>query len=460
MLSGGSVGFDTIKAVVLKPNCLQCHAGASSSKGIDLSTYAAVMSNPSGLVVPGHASHSLFYLALTGNGTTPMPKDGSPLAPSLVNLVGDWIDAGAPEFAKNPTTLPSGLPVIDLDPTQKMGFKEITQGIINKYGCISCHKGKTAAHRIDLSSYAALLAKPYLVIPKDALDSNIFRCTQPGADPQMPKTGDGFSKKPLTLTDMQALANWINDGAPEFANGAPAPEPTYSAFPLGVSPTGAPLRSYVKDVAPILQANCVSCHGGAKPADGKDFSSYAGLMAAADDQGLVVTPGKAQFSQLYETLFAGNTAGFALMPARPKPSPSATPLPPTPLSDDDRQIIADWINQGAVEIVSSTPILRSYTKDIAPFLQTNCIRCHSGGPDKAADGKDYTTYQNLMATTDDNGPIVVPKSGKTSQFYQTLRIDNTYGYKLMPRDTIVQLPDSTLQMIEDWIDQGAVENLP
>ena len=48
-------------------------------------------------------------------------------------------------------------------------------------------------------------------------------------------------------------------------------------------PPPPPALTYANDIKPILDQNCIGCHGGPSPAAGRDFSTYAGVMT-------VVTP--------------------------------------------------------------------------------------------------------------------------------------------------------------------------
>ncbi len=59
---------------------------------------------------------------------------------------------------------------------------------------------------------------------------------------------------------------------------------TSSAAPS--SPTSSTGLTYVKDIAPILNSDCITCHNASRRTAGLDLSSYAGVMQ-------VVTPGNA-----------------------------------------------------------------------------------------------------------------------------------------------------------------------
>lgn len=88
--------------------------------------------------------------------------------------------------------------------------------------------------------------------------------------------------------------------------------------------------SYTNDVLPILESRCISCHGGEQTRQGLDMKTYASLMAGSLN-GPVVTPGDAGGSVLVQQLLNGKM---------PKRGPKLTP--------DQVQVIADWINSGAL----------------------------------------------------------------------------------------------------------------
>ncbi len=52
------------------------------------------------------------------------------------------------------------------------------------------------------------------------------------------------------------------------------------------SPTSSTSLTYVKDIAPILNSDCIPCHNSGRRTAGVDLSSYGGVMQ-------VVTPGNA-----------------------------------------------------------------------------------------------------------------------------------------------------------------------
>jgi hypothetical protein len=80
----------------------------------------------------------------------------------------------------------------------------------------------------------------------------------------------------------------------------------------------------------------------------------------------------------------------------------------------------------------------SFSNDIMPILQANCIGCHDQG--NASGGYDFSTYTSVSANSN-----AILNSMKAN------------GYQLMPIGGPA-LPDSTIQKITCWIEQGKLDN--
>lgn len=103
-----------------------------------------------------------------------------------------------------------------------------------------------------------------------------------------------------------------------------------SAAPVALPPhTPSASVSFSKDVAPILQEKCVSCHGGEKTSKGLDLKTYTSLMTGSQN-GAVVVSGDAAKSVLIQALQSGK------MPRRGGPLPA-----------DQILLLMDWVNAGA-----------------------------------------------------------------------------------------------------------------
>ena len=88
--------------------------------------------------------------------------------------------------------------------------------------------------------------------------------------------------------------------------------------------------SYAADVKPIFDAKCIKCHGVESTKEGLDMQTYENVMAGSRN-GSVITPGNADDSELVRLIVRGK------MPNRGQK-----------LSDEEIQLITDWVNQGAL----------------------------------------------------------------------------------------------------------------
>jgi hypothetical protein len=88
--------------------------------------------------------------------------------------------------------------------------------------------------------------------------------------------------------------------------------------------------SYTKDIAPILEASCVKCHGVEKVSRGLDLTTYDKAMAGSV-KGPVITAGDAENSLLYKLLVQGKM-----------------PKQGAKLTQAQIETIKAWIAQGAL----------------------------------------------------------------------------------------------------------------
>jgi mono/diheme cytochrome c family protein len=102
--------------------------------------------------------------------------------------------------------------------------------------------------------------------------------------------------------------------------------------------TGEGTVSYARDVQPILQANCLSCHqqgGAGYEASGFSMASYDELMKGTNGGPMII---------------AGDSAGsnlIVLMEGRADPSISMPHGSADPVGKADIDTIRRWIDQGA-----------------------------------------------------------------------------------------------------------------
>jgi len=124
------------------------------------------------------------------------------------------------------------------------------------------------------------------------------------------------------------------------------------AVQLTLPPERRRTVDFRRDLMPIIERRCLSCHaeGGAAPRlDGGMARAYESLLAPSDEPGSwrYVSPGQARKSPLIWHLFGRNTArpwdGDAVAAAaRPVPEPGSG------LTDLERRLFVEWIDLGAL----------------------------------------------------------------------------------------------------------------
>lgn len=106
--------------------------------------------------------------------------------------------------------------------------------------------------------------------------------------------------------------------------------------------------SFAEDVQPIFERECLECHdrsGEGIVASGFGVNDYASVMKGTN-LGPVIIPGSSISSTLY-LVVAQKTAPEIQMP--PHDPQSLAEGRGKPLSDDELEIIAAWIDQGALD---------------------------------------------------------------------------------------------------------------
>jgi uncharacterized membrane protein len=182
---------------------------------------------------------------------------------------------------------------------------------------------------------------------------------------------------------------------------------------------------FVNDIQPILNSSCAysGCHDAASQQDGVDLSSYSRIMATAD-----VRPGNPDGSDLYEVLEDGE------MP----------PAPNNPLSNEQKQMIYNWIKQGALnnQCISDCDTSNvTFSKNIITITDSYCKGCHSGASPDA--GISITNFAEIQTLAADGRLLGV--------------IEHKQGYSPMPKNQN-QLSDCQIETIKIWINDGMPNN--
>ncbi len=181
-------------------------------------------------------------------------------------------------------------------------------------------------------------------------------------------------------------------------------------------------------VLPLLISSCAKsgCHDAASHQDGVELTSYEKIMATAD-----VDPGDPNGSDLYEVLNEDD-------PDKVMPRP-----PNNPLTAAEKQLIRNWILQGAKNNACNDCDTATITWSgaVLPIINTHCKGCHN--PAFLSAGLDLTSYANVRTI------------GLNGKFEGV--VNHLPGYPAMPRGA-AKLDDCKITQIQKWIDAGAQNN--
>lgn len=207
--------------------------------------------------------------------------------------------------------------------------------------CGQCHI-KAERGGFSLATYNALIkgSKGGVVLfPGDPASSRIVETIETG---DMPRNGakvtpENFAKLKQWIkegakfdgpTPTDPIASLVNSKSPAM----PTPEPKKEPIVIPAA-TGKETVSFSRDIAPLLMSNCNGCHyNGTRNSGGLQFDAFAGLIKGGDS-GVALKPTKPEESLLIKKL--RGTEGARM------------PMGRSPLSDEQIQLVATWIQEGA-----------------------------------------------------------------------------------------------------------------
>lgn len=110
---------------------------------------------------------------------------------------------------------------------------------------------------------------------------------------------------------------------------------------------------------------------------------------------------------------------------------------------------------------NTTDTIVNFATDIRPIIQGNgCLgsSCHGGSTTNGGLNLGSATYTEVINASGTNGEFVVANSSATSTFYiKTSQDSPSIGGSRMPL-TGGPLTAVQIELIKDWIDQGALNN--
>jgi mono/diheme cytochrome c family protein len=212
--------------------------------------------------------------------------------------------------------------------------KQVAPTLVAK--CSRCHIDD-AKGKFSMATFAALRKGSeagVVFFPRKSQGSRIVEVIETG---DMPRAGGKVTKDELAV-----LAKWIDEGAmfdgPNL--NAPLKQLVGNVVPAAkeqpkleiVQATGQETSSYARDVASIIAAKCLNCHGTQQPRANFSMADFARFLSGGTS-GPPIVPGKPAESLLIRKL--RGQAGDRM------------PLRQPPLADDVIAGIEKWIAEGA-----------------------------------------------------------------------------------------------------------------
>lgn len=218
--------------------------------------------------------------------------------------------------------------------------------------------------------------------------------------------------------------------------------------------------SFEKEVAPILVARCLTCHGETDPRADLRLNTFGGIVQGCG--GKLVVPGNPNASMLVRRITASGNQRM--------------PRGGDPLSADEIRRITAWIAGGAkftgdnatplADLASPTggapagPVTInkpvggervSFVRDIAPFMTNLCLGCHSGnGQGARQTGFSIETFERLMRGGR-GGPVVLPGNLKESRLWHL--VGEQDPIKMPPGQALITR--TNWNNLKAWIEEGA-----
>ena len=201
---------------------------------------------------------------------------------------------------------------------------------------------------------------------------------------------------------------------------------------------------FAKEIQPILELNCVKCHGAEQQKGGFRLDTrQSALKAESDWIGLV--PGHPDKSAIYKSLLL--------------PLDDESVMPPKKearLTKAQIELVGKWISEGAKwpDTLTIKAVRRiDFVKDVQPILEFNCVGCHREGYDKGSLRLDDRALAFKGGESGKPGVVAGNAAGSTVHTSMAVPVDNEL--LMPPKAKNGPLPKDQIETLRDWINQGA-----
>lgn len=213
---------------------------------------------------------------------------------------------------------------------------------------------------------------------------------------------------------------------------------------LGLSLTiqGQDAVDFSKQVKPILEANCLSCHN-PENVKGELLMDTRENVIIGGEYGPALEPGKPDESSLY-TLTILDPDDEDIMP--PKGDP---------LTKGQTDILKTWIEQGAEwpeDVVLKPARKVDFVEDVQLVLEQNCVSCHREGH---ADGDLQLDVREKAFAGGKSGKAIIPGRSSLSSLYTFTILPEDHADLMPPAKKDGPMSEEETDILRFWIDQGA-----
>lgn len=282
-----------------------------------------------------------------------------------------------------------------------------------------CH-GSGGEGGFNPNSYSGIIR---IVKAGDAANSKLYEViTNSGGEGMMPPN------QPLNKDQRTLILVWIEQGAQnttcDTTGGGGGGGPQYNMDTI----------CFTQNIAPIFQSNCgkTGCHDATSHQGDYVLTNYNTVM----QNGEGIIPYYPNSSKIYQV--TSTTAGEDIMPPSPNP----------PLTTAQRELLRQWIADGALNsncpwTTCDTTGTLTYTANVAPLIQINCVGCHNAtNASGSVDLSSYTQVKYYSETLRNGTPIILGATKHISGF--------------VPMPPSGMLSTCQIRTIELWISQGMI----
>ncbi len=319
-----------------------------------------------------------------------------------------------------PSRLPSEMN--SLNSIEKLSFESLNSSIFTPK-CAACHA--------NFTTHAGIMASG-TILNKNPEMSSLYQKVASG---QMPKGGLSLSD-----TEVKAIYNWISAGSPNLADSGLLPpigggpsNPGSGGIvtpPAGGGTNGVPEPTFAWLQANVFNARCVMCHRGPSSPAGYDLTSFTNVTGGTQ-------------------VVAGNSASSLLWI---KVNNNSMP-PGNPLNAEAKQMLAQWIQNGAKNDGTSSglpaplppalpPLEPKFSSIMANIIATRCLSCHD--------------------TVQRKGGVVLQQYSSLMNEVESGRADNSKLYEVLQRNEMPAsgppLSFEQKETVRQWINMGAANN--